>query len=96
MTQGSAPLPRTSVRCRTVETTAVGYGVLSSPSHTPTDKLLSLEIAMTQRTRHPPSTPGPVHPRPPEDPKRAAKPTEPAEVLGRHENSGQKDHKGAR
>ena len=38
--------------------------------------------------------PGPVHPRPPKDPK--ALPTEPAEVLGRHKNSGQKDHKGAR
>ena len=38
---------------------------------------------------------GPIHPRSP-DPKTQAKPTEPAEVLGRHTNKGQKDYKGAR
>ena len=38
----------------------------------------------------------PPHPLPPQDRKTQAKPTEPAEVLGRHKNSGQKDHKGAR
>jgi len=39
-----------------------------------------------------------VPPRPPgfPEPQVQAKPTEPREVLGRHKNTGQKDHKGAR
>ena len=39
-----------------------------------------------------------VPPRPPSCPlpEAQAKPTEPSEVLGRHKNTGQKDHKGAR
>lgn len=48
----------------------------------------------TPPTKGPTPPPGPVHPRPLHDPK--APPTEPAEVLGRHKNDGQKDHKGAR
>ena len=51
---------------------------------------------MTQTTKRSTPPPGSVHPRPPEGPKTQTKPTEPAEVLGRHKNSGQKDHKGAR
>jgi hypothetical protein len=33
---------------------------------------------------------------PPQDTTHTATPTEPLEVLGRHQNSGQKDHKGSR
>ncbi len=51
---------------------------------------------MTQKTKRSTPTPGPIHPQPPHNSKTQAKPTEPAEVLGRHKNSGQKDHKGAR
>jgi hypothetical protein len=43
-----------------------------------------------------PPLPGHDAHRPPADPKKQVAPTEPAEVLGRHKNSGQKDHKGAR
>ena len=51
---------------------------------------------MTTKTRRPPTAPTPGRPanlapeRPP------AAPVEPVEVLGRHKNTGQKDHKGAR
>lgn len=48
---------------------------------------------MTQTNKRPPSNPHPDHRPPP--PARTA-PVEPAEVLGRHKNTGQKDHKGAR
>ena len=51
---------------------------------------------MTQPTKRKTPAPVPIHPRPPDSPKTTAKPTEPAEVLGSHKNSGQKDHKGAR
>ncbi len=51
---------------------------------------------MTQKSPHPPSNPIPgQHPAPPRPAPQTA-PVEPAEVLGRHKNSGQKDHKGAR
>ena len=40
--------------------------------------------------------PAPVHPLPPAAHGRPAPPAEPTEVLGRHGNTGQKDHKGAR
>lgn len=51
---------------------------------------------MTQPAKHPTPTPSPAHPQPSEGSQRPAQPTEPTEVLGRHKNSGQKDHKGAR
>lgn len=47
-----------------------------------------------QTPSRPTAPPGPLHPQPSEGLKKP--PTEPAEVLGRHKNSGQKDHKGAR
>ena len=57
---------------------------------------------MTHPKQRPPSPPGPAHQGPAQQPNTPAKPaepakaTEPAEVLGRHKNDGQKDHKGAR
>jgi hypothetical protein len=55
---------------------------------------------MTQHIKRPLPTPAPIpaptYPPPPEESKRQITPTEPSEVLGRHKNSGQKDHKGAR
>jgi hypothetical protein len=51
---------------------------------------------MTQRDKRPSPTPAAAYPPPPAELKRQIKPTEPIEVLGRHKNSGQKDHKGAR
>jgi hypothetical protein len=51
---------------------------------------------MTQKTKR--AVPKPVTPRPVPPLKGNGKtpPTESVEVLGRHKNSGQKDHKGAR
>jgi hypothetical protein len=49
-----------------------------------------------QATKTPAKPAAPTHPLPSQDPKTQARPVEPAEVLGRHKNSGQKDHKGAR
>ncbi len=51
---------------------------------------------MKQPTKELPVAPephasGPAHP-----PRAEPAPKEPAEVLGRHKNTGQKDHKGAR
>jgi len=43
-----------------------------------------------------PVPPVPHHPAEAPRTGREAPPKEPAEVLGRHKNSGQKDHKGAR
>lgn len=57
---------------------------------------LTLEIAMTQRNQKPPTLPNPGPSRPPRQAKPQNPPTEPVEVLGRHKNDGQKDHKGAR
>jgi len=51
---------------------------------------------MTQHVKRPLPAPAPTFPSPPEDSKHQLKATEPLEVLGRHKNSGQKDHKGAR
>ncbi|MEB0060067.1 MULTISPECIES: hypothetical protein [unclassified Variovorax] len=52
---------------------------------------------MTQKNHRP--EPAPVPGRPPnpnEQPSPQTRPVEPNEVLGRHKNTGQKDHKGAR
>ena len=54
---------------------------------------------MTHPKQRPPPPPGPTQQGPAQQPNTPAKPakaTEPAEVLGRHKNDGQKDHKGAR
>ena len=51
---------------------------------------------MVQTSHSPkPATPppGPIHPLS-QAPKAQGKPTEPAEVRGRHKNTGKKDHKG--
>lgn len=55
-----------------------------------------MEVPVSQSTKNSTPSPKPTHPLPPQDPKAQARPVEPAEVLGRHKNSGQKDHKGAR
>lgn len=52
---------------------------------------------MTQKNHRP--EPAPVPGRPPnpnQRPNPQTRPVEPNEVLGRHKNTGQKDHKGAR
>jgi len=54
------------------------------------------EILMTQKLQHPPTTPVPGRPPLPTPPDLKTPPAEPLEVLGRHKNTGQKDHKGAR
>ena len=54
------------------------------------------EIVMTQKTQRPPSKPVPDRPPTPMPPSPQTQPAEPIEVLGRHKNTGQKDHKGAR
>jgi hypothetical protein len=54
---------------------------------------------MTQKTPeipHPAPTPVPTRPPVPFEANVKVLPTEPVEVLGRHKNTGQKDHKGAR
>jgi hypothetical protein len=51
---------------------------------------------MTANHPHPLSTPVPGRPPVPALPKPPQVPAEPTEVLGRHKNTGQKDHKGAR
>ena len=52
---------------------------------------------MNQPTRPQPPKPAQTHPAPPrEDPDKAKEKAEANEVAGRHKNSGQKDHKGAR
>jgi hypothetical protein len=55
-----------------------------------------LEIVMSQKTRRPVLTPVPGRPPTPAPSNPQTLPVEPAEVLGRHKNTGQKDHKGAR
>jgi hypothetical protein len=55
-----------------------------------------MEIVMTHKTHVPLSPPVPGRPPIPTPDKVQNPPTEPAEVLGRHKNTGQKDHKGAR
>ncbi|MEP7102191.1 MAG: hypothetical protein ABI781_16905 [Burkholderiales bacterium] len=51
---------------------------------------------MTQPKNVPQPSPGPVHPSPPIDANKLRQAAETKEVAGRHKNSGQKDHKGAR
>ena len=51
---------------------------------------------MSQKTHGTAAIPLPNKPTPPPQPKPQNPPTEPTEVLGRHKNDGQKDHKGAR
>ena len=51
---------------------------------------------MTQKSNGPAAKPIPGQPAPPPLPKPQSPPTEPTEVLGRHKNDGQKDHKVAR
>jgi hypothetical protein len=51
---------------------------------------------MTQKNQGPPSTPAPGRHLAPPPAKPQLPPAEPIEVLGRHKNMGQKDHKGAR
>ena len=53
-------------------------------------------IRMTQASKGPQPEPGPTHPTPLVDAKQKNEKAEPAEVSGRHKNTGQKDHKGAR
>ncbi len=54
-----------------------------------------LEFVMTPKHQRPVSPPLSGHPpTPTRNPQ--LPPTEPVEVLGRHKNTGQKDHKGAR
>ncbi len=51
---------------------------------------------MTKKIQQPLPTPVPGRPPTPQSPALRAPPAEPLEVLGRHKNTGQKDHKGAR
>ncbi len=52
---------------------------------------------MNQPSKGQQPTPGQTHPAPPrQDPDKAKEQAEAREVAGRHKNSGQKDHKGAR
>ena len=51
---------------------------------------------MTQPTKPPAQRPGPSQPTPAETAKQQQEKAETEEVAGRHKNSGQKDHKGAR
>jgi hypothetical protein len=51
---------------------------------------------LPQKNQSPISTPVPGRPSIPTPPSPQLQTTEPIEVLGRHKNSGQKDHKGAR
>ncbi len=51
---------------------------------------------MTQKSQSPVPKPVPGRPPNPNRPDPQTQPVEPSEVLGRHKNTGQKDHKGAR
>jgi hypothetical protein len=51
---------------------------------------------MTQLPKGPQPKPGHVRPTPNVDADKQREKAEPVEVLGRHKNDGQKDHKGAR
>jgi len=51
---------------------------------------------MPHKSQRPPSAPVPGRPQTPAQAAPKNQPAEPVEVLGRHKNSGQKDHKGAR
>jgi hypothetical protein len=60
------------------------------------DELLSLENLMTKQTKTPQRPPAPTHPSPPVEVNTLGQQAEVKEVAGRHKNTGQKDHKGAR
>jgi hypothetical protein len=51
---------------------------------------------MTQESKGPPLKPGHVPKSQAKDPDKPKEKSEAAEIAGRHKNSGQKDHKGAR
>jgi hypothetical protein len=51
---------------------------------------------MTHKSRPATPTPLPTHPAPPQDVIQERAKAEQSEVAGRHKNTGQKDHKGAR
>ena len=51
---------------------------------------------MKHDAKPPPSTPPVPHPHAAEDPHKRQERSEALEVQGRHKNTGQKDHKGAR
>jgi len=51
---------------------------------------------MTQESKGPQPRPGPVPAPQARDPDKPKEKSEAAEVAGRHKNTGQKDHKGAR
>ena len=51
---------------------------------------------MAQKSKAPKKKPAQQRPVSTEQDKALSPPTEPAQVLGRHKNEGQKDHKGAR
>ncbi len=51
---------------------------------------------MKQQFKGPQPTPGQVPPSQAEDPDKPREKSEAEEVAGRHQNSGQKDHEGAR
>ena len=51
---------------------------------------------MPKKNQSPVLTPVPGRPPTPTPPNPQVPPAEPTEVLGRHKNTGQKDHKGAR
>ena len=51
---------------------------------------------MTQKTNDPHQKPEHTYPSPVEEVKREKQKAEEQEVIGRHKNDGQKDHKGAR
>ncbi len=51
---------------------------------------------MPKENQRPAPTPVPGRPPTPTPPNPQLPPAEPIEVLGRHKNTGQKDHKGAR
>ena len=51
---------------------------------------------MSLQRKTPPPPHGPIHPSPPADGGKLRQEAESKEVAGRHKNTGQKDHKGAR
>jgi hypothetical protein len=68
----------------------------SAPHTAPVEKTRYPENLMTQPTKRPQRAPGPIHSAPPVDVSKLRQEAEAKEVAGRHKNSGQKDHKGAR
>ena len=62
------------------------------------DKPTRMEASMTQHSKGQQPKPGQVHPVPADDPNKQKQQNkaQAEEIAGRHKNSGQKDHKGAR